>query len=188
LFGDNLMVCPVTTKGAQTRTIYLPEGEWYDWWTGKKYSGKQYVHVVTPLDTLPVFAKAGAIIPMQPAMKYVGEKPVDVITLDVFPSANSSFKLYEDDGQSLKYEQGDYSISKINCTSSTNKIQIRISKPNGKFIPPPHSYVIKLHTVYTPKQVLENGKLNQQWKINNGLVYLSTSGNNTKDLELTINY
>jgi alpha-glucosidase (family GH31 glycosyl hydrolase) len=112
LFGESLMVCPVTTKGAQTRTVYLPEGEWYDWWTGKKYPGKQYVHVVTPLDTLPVFAKAGAIIPLQPAMKYVGEKAVDVISLDIFPAGNSSFDLYEDDGQSLNYLQGQYSITK----------------------------------------------------------------------------
>lgn len=188
LFGDNLMICPVTTKGAQTRTVYLPGGEWYDWWTGKKYSGKQYIHVVAPLDALPIFAKAGAIIPMQPAMKYVGEKPVDVIALEVFPSGNSSFNLYEDDGQSLNYQRGEYSISKINSASSANKIQIRISKPSGKFIPAQHSYIVKIHTAATPKQVMENGKLNEQWKINNGLLYISTSGNNTKDLELTINY
>jgi alpha-glucosidase (family GH31 glycosyl hydrolase) len=146
------------------------------------------VHVVTPLDTLPIFAKAGAIIPMQTTMKYVGEKTVDVITLDVFPSVHSSFNLYEDDGQRLKYKQGDYSISKINCVSSPGKIQITISKPSGKFAPALHSYTIKLHTTKTPKNILENGKLNQQWKINNGVVYLSSLGNNTKDLELTINY
>jgi alpha-glucosidase len=57
LFGKDIMVCPVTTKGAQTRTVYLPQGEWFDYWTGKKYSGRQYIHVVTPLDTLPLFVK-----------------------------------------------------------------------------------------------------------------------------------
>ncbi len=54
LFGNSMMVCPVTTKGAQTRTVYLPKGKWTTYWTGKTYTGHQYVHVVTPLGTMPI--------------------------------------------------------------------------------------------------------------------------------------
>ena len=112
MFGNNMMICPVTVKGAKTRSIYLPEGNWVDYWTGKEYTGKKYIHVVTPLDTIPIFVKAGAIIPMQPTMIYVGEKPVDVITVEIFPNKNSSFELYEDDGTSLQYQQGNFAITK----------------------------------------------------------------------------
>jgi alpha-glucosidase (family GH31 glycosyl hydrolase) len=158
MFGDNLMVCPVTQKGAQTRSVYLPEGEWYDYWTGKKYSGKQYVHVVTPLDTMPVFAKAGSIIPLQPAMLYEGEKPIDKITLEIFPGADGSFELYEDDGKSLNYLNKEYSITSIKSKVTGGDVHVSISKPAGKYIPYKRSYIIKFHTSKLPTNVQVNQK------------------------------
>lgn len=160
LFGQQLMVCPVTTKGAQTRSVYLPEGEWFDWWTGKKYSGKQYVHVLTPLDTMPLFAKAGAIIPMQPSMNYIGEKAVDTITLNIFPGSGS-FTLYDDDGESLSYQQGNFSTTNI-TVSGTN---VTIGKTEGKFTPPSRKYLIRLHTPVKPGSVSENSWYNEKEKI-----------------------
>ena len=65
MLGDNLMVCPVTTKGAQTRTVYLPEGNWVDYWTGNTFSGKKFISVLCPLDKMPLFVKAGGILPKQ---------------------------------------------------------------------------------------------------------------------------
>lgn len=160
MFGTSMMVCPVTVKGAKTRSIYLPEGQWFDYWTGKEYEGKRYVHVVTPLDTIPVFVKAGAIIPMQPAMSYIGEKPVDVITLEIFPGAQlSAFDLYEDDGTSLKYKQGEFAITKISSNVSPDKLSVMIQKPMGKFIPALHSYTGKIHLKNKPVSVVENGKV-----------------------------
>jgi alpha-glucosidase len=192
MFGENLMVCPVTTKGAQTRTVYLPGGEWYDWWTGKKYTGKQFVHVVAPLDTIPVFAKAGAIIPMQPAMKYVGEKPVDVITLDIFPSGNSSFNLYEDDGQSLNYLQGQYSITKIKASVSSERFHLRIEKPEGNFIPTKHRYLLKVHVHNNlkPRRVFENAVELSNWTYNEkeNVVYVTTTNDNSKNIDIDISY
>lgn len=159
LFGDALMICPVTTKGAQTRTVYLPEGNWFDYWTGKKISGNQFITAVSPLDTIPIFAKAGAIIPMQDAMSYVGEKQPEKITLDIFPGANSSFSLYEDDGQSLRYQDDEFGITRIELISSKSSIQISIAKPEGKFTPLPHHFLLKIHSDKKPKEVLENGRL-----------------------------
>jgi alpha-glucosidase len=158
LFGSSLMVCPVTTKGAQTRSVYLPEGLWYDYWTGKQYNGRQYIHVLTPLDVLPMFVKAGSIIPMQPAMAWLGEKPVDIITLDIFPSKNGSFELYEDDGQTLQYQQGNYAITRMNITDEKSSIIVNISKPQGKFVPAVHRYLAKVHMDAAPVRVTENDK------------------------------
>jgi alpha-glucosidase (family GH31 glycosyl hydrolase) len=190
LFGNDLMVCPVTTKGAQTRTVYLPEGEWYDWWTGKKYSGKQYIHVVTPLDSLPIFAKAGAIIPMQPAMKYVGEKPVDVITLDVFPGDSSSFELYEDDGTSLNYQQNEFALTKITSKRVAKRLTLKIEKPEGIFSSPGHAYLLRIHTAVKPRQVVENNTAVTGWTFNakENLALIKTTNDNSNTINLIISF
>ncbi len=158
LFGDKMMVCPVIVKGAQTRTIYLPKGIWFDYWTGAKYTGKQYIHILTPVDHLPIFVKAGSIIPMQPAMKYMDEKPVDVITLDVFLGQASEFKLYEDDGVSLKYQHGDKAITHITLTNNAGGWELQIKKPAGSFIPAQHIYLAKIHWAgdKEPSSITEN--------------------------------
>ncbi|QJD95234.1 DUF4968 domain-containing protein [Mucilaginibacter robiniae] len=160
LFGDNLMICPVTVKGAQTRIIYLPEGNWYNYWTGEQYTGKQYIHILTPLLQLPVFVKAGSIIPMQPEMNYMNEKPVDVITLDIFPGPSGNFKLYEDDGLSLNYQQGNYAITNITQLSNSKQVfTLRVSKPVGAFVPEKHQYIAKIHwTGKLPTIIAENGE------------------------------
>lgn len=171
MFGNSMMVCPVTVKGSKTRSIYLPEGNWFDYWTGKSYYGKKYIHVVTPLDTIPVFVKAGAIIPMQPPMIYIGEKPVDVITLEIFPNQNSSFEMYEDDGTSLKYQQGNFAITKITSNLSSQILSVKIQKPLGKFIPSMHGYMAKIHLQKMPSSITENG---------NGLSMISNGDINNK--------
>jgi len=152
------MVCPVTVKDAQTRTVYLPRGIWFDYWTGKKYTGKQYIHILTPADHLPIFVKAGSIIPMQPVMKYMDEKPVDVITLDIFPGQASGFKLYEDDGISLKYQRGEKAITQIVMANVAGGWELQIKKPAGSFIPAPHAYLAKIHWPHDqePSLVTEN--------------------------------
>src|SRR5207253_2413092 len=114
------------------------QGNWYDWWTGKKYSGKSYINVVSPLDTMPIFAREGAIIPSQPEMQYVGEKEVKEITLDIYPAANSSFSLYEDDGESLDYLQNNFSITKIDVSQTAGQTQVKIASPVGMYKPSKH--------------------------------------------------
>ena len=198
MFGDNFMVCPVTVKGAQTRTIYLPAGTWFDYWTGQRYSGKQYIHILCPLDKLPLFVKAGAIIPMQPEMTYMDEKPVDVITLDIFPDKTSSFNMYEDDGLSLKYQQGAYAITAINASVTDVGFTLQIPKPQGDFTPTLHTYMAKIHWAgKQPVAVTESGKaLNKADSLNtaagwsydatNKLLWVKTAGNNTSNIIINV--
>lgn len=202
LFGNNLMVAPVITKGAKTRTVYLPEGDWYDYWTGKKYTGKQNINVVTPIDTIPVYAKAGAIIPMQPEMKYVSEKPVNEITLDIFPGKSSSFDLYEDDGLSLDYQTGKFALTRITTTSLANNLKVYISKTTGSFDPLKRTYLVKirLEEGSKPATVTENGKkvtlssgpaLSGRGYFYNekgNVIYVKSSGTNRSNIELIVNY
>ncbi|MEH6406794.1 MAG: TIM-barrel domain-containing protein, partial [Leeuwenhoekiella sp.] len=103
LLGDDFMICPVTTKGAQTRTVYLPEGKWINYWDNKTFTGKQYINVLCPLDEMPIFVKAGAIIPMQAPLQFIGNKETTAITFDIYPYKKSDFTLYDDDGKTTEY-------------------------------------------------------------------------------------
>jgi alpha-D-xyloside xylohydrolase len=89
---------------------YLPKGaSWYDFWTGKRYKGGQNVNLQTTLDHVPMFVRAGSILPLGPEMQYVGEKTWDNLEIRVYPGADGTFTLYEDEGDSYRYEQGIYS-------------------------------------------------------------------------------
>jgi alpha-D-xyloside xylohydrolase len=106
LFGPALMVNPVTTAGATSRGVYLPSGvAWYDFWTGLKNNGGQTVQTDAPIDKMPLFVKAGSIVPMGPFIQYAMES-VDPVELRVYPGANGSFTLYEDEGDNYNYESG----------------------------------------------------------------------------------
>jgi alpha-glucosidase/alpha-D-xyloside xylohydrolase len=106
LWGRDLLVAPVVEPGATVRRLYLPEGTWYDWWTGKKLAGKQWVKRPVDLATMPLYVRAGAIVPLDPVRQYTAEAVTEPTTLRVHPGADGTFTLYDDDGQSLGYRDG----------------------------------------------------------------------------------
>ncbi|TNE66596.1 MAG: DUF5110 domain-containing protein [Alphaproteobacteria bacterium] len=110
MFGPAFLVAPVGEFGARSRAVYLPEGaDWYDLNTGKFAKGGQTVTAYAPYERMPVFVRAGSIVPMGPVTQYVDEKPDATLTITVYTGANGSFSLYEDDGVSMKYRNGAYS-------------------------------------------------------------------------------
>jgi len=165
-FGDQMIVCPVTTKGAKSRTVYLPEGKWIDYWSGEQFSGKKNILVLTPLAKLPIFIKAGAIIPMQPDMQYFGEKPIDPITLDIYPSGNSSTRLYEDDGLSLKYQDGEFVQTEIKCSDTSTSVFVDIQPTEGKFKVPDRNYTLIIHLDKSPESVTLGENIVKSWNFN----------------------
>jgi len=96
MFGDALLVAPVYTPDNR-RTVYLPEGRWFDYWTDEEYEGPSTIKVQPPLEVLPLYIKGNSIIPMGPDMSYVGEKPFDPITLDVRLHSEAECTIYDDD-------------------------------------------------------------------------------------------
>ncbi len=112
MFGDALLVAPVLEPGARQRDVYLPSGAWYDWWSGRRLAGGRTVGVDAPLDRLPIFARAGAIVPAWPVMQHTGERSIDVLTLYVWVGDGESV-LYEDDGASTAYRQGAMRITHL---------------------------------------------------------------------------
>jgi len=109
MFGPSMMINPVSSTGATSRPVYLPGGEWYDFWTGKKISGGQTITAGAPLDTLPIFVKSGSIIPMGPEIEYATQS-IDPLEIRVYRGSDAHFVLYEDEGDTYNYEVGQYSL------------------------------------------------------------------------------
>lgn len=107
LLGDALLAAPVVEEGGLRRSVLLPPGEWYDFWTFERYEGGQTVEIPAPLERLPLMVRAGAVLPLWPEMQYIGEKPVDTLLLRVFMGQHDTV-LYEDRGEGLEYRSGDY--------------------------------------------------------------------------------
>lgn len=103
LWGRDWLVAPVVQKGAKSRRVYLPEGIWFDWWTGEKLSGRRWIERAVDLATMPLYVRAGAIVPLDPVRQYTSQSMVEPATLRVHPGANGAFTLYDDDSQSLGY-------------------------------------------------------------------------------------
>lgn len=107
MFGPAFLVNPVTVPKARSRPVYLPEAAaWYDFWTGAAIAGGQTIEAPAPYDAIPLFVRAGAIMPFGPELQYISEQPADPITLYVYAGADGAFTLYEDDGLTYGYERG----------------------------------------------------------------------------------
>jgi alpha-D-xyloside xylohydrolase len=116
----------------QTRNVYLPcNHKWYDFWTGDMLSGGQFFTSASPIDKIPLLVKAGSIIPMGPFVQYATEKPADPIELRIYPGADGSFTLYEDENDNYNYEKGAFSI--ISFSWNDLKRQLTIAKRRGTF-------------------------------------------------------
>jgi alpha-glucosidase (family GH31 glycosyl hydrolase) len=118
-FGKELLVAPIVDS-TDAKEIYLPPGEWIDYFTGKTYKGDQVIKQVYSIETMPVFVKSGSIIVRQPDMDYSDQKPLDHLILDIYGTLASSFELYEDDGLTLDYEKARYARTSIKYTQLKN--------------------------------------------------------------------
>lgn len=113
MVGDSLLVAPVVNPGQTKRMVYLPEGDWYDYFTKEKIEGGKYIIVDAPIDKCPIFVKAGSIIPKYPVQQYIGEKEITEIKLDYFPGPECQYFHYQDDGETFNYKNGEYNCYKI---------------------------------------------------------------------------
>jgi alpha-D-xyloside xylohydrolase len=111
MFGPNLLVAPVTEQGATSRSVYLPAGaDWYNFWTKERIRGGQRVDVAAPIDIIPLFVRAGSILPLGAEVESTNEvQRIDKI--EIYPGADGRFDLYSDDGATYAYEQGQYNLS-----------------------------------------------------------------------------
>lgn len=163
MVGDWLLVAPVVYEGAKTRIVYLPRGEWFNFWTNEKITGGLPIIVETPLDFCPIFVRGGAIIPMRDVVQFSGEKPIDPLVLNVYPSGTSKVEYYEDDGVSFNYTRGEFLLVEYTCTKNGNTIRFEAGERKGSYNPGARTLEVRFNGVeLKPSKVLWNGKELQQ--------------------------
>lgn len=131
LWGGDMLVAPVFEKGVESRDVYFPRGAWYDWWTNEKISGGQYVSRKTDLSTMPIYVRAGAIIPVDPVRQYTSEVISEPTTLKIYSGSNGSFVLYEDDGTSLDYLKNKFALTQLLWDDKSKKLTVQPGSPGN---------------------------------------------------------
>ncbi|MEV7521327.1 TIM-barrel domain-containing protein [Streptomyces sp. NPDC091371] len=164
--GDSFLVAPITSSTTSRDNIYLPAGTWTDYRTGTVYQGPKTLNGhEAPLDSTPVFVKGGGIVPMWPQMNHSGEKPVDVLTYDLYPSGTSTFTLYEDDGITRAYQNGASATQKVTMNapaSGTGTVTVDVGASVGSYAGKPagRGYEFNVHLGGAPSTVaLGSGQL-----------------------------
>jgi alpha-glucosidase len=159
MFGEDLLIAPVLWPGERQRELHLPAGVWYDYWTNVRYDGGGNVNVPAPIDRIPIFVRAGAIVPSQQPVQYSDEAPIDPLTLTVYPADSSTSQYYGDDGESFAYQSGVYLKRKIEQRRSEDLIRIAVGKTEGSFPAPQRFIDVRVVGVDAePRAVRLNGK------------------------------
>ena len=168
LFGDQIIVSPVTApadkiSGLATEQVWLPKGEWIERPTGTHFAGPTTVERSFTIDQIPVYVRAGTIVPMQPAMLHTGEKPVDPLIVNVWPlapGASSSYPVYEDSGVAVEYQRGVFARTPIKATENGNTLRVEIGPVEGSYpgMLKTRGYEVRLPADWPPVSVTVNGK------------------------------
>jgi alpha-glucosidase len=135
MFGRSLLVAPKAWPFVEPYEVTLPKGDWFDYWTGEKHSGPAEFKVDPPLDTLPVYVRAGSILPEQPVVEYVGQEIKGPLTLRVYPGPDCSGDLYSDDGDTLAYQKGDSLRMHFTCEATAGQVNVHIPAGDGPYHP-----------------------------------------------------
>ncbi len=143
LWGKDMLIAPVYEKGATSRTVYLPKGNWYDWWTNEKVKGGTATNRAVDLSILPIYVRAGAIIPFDPVRQYTAQKVSEPTTFKIFTGGDGQFTLYDDDGISQEYLKGKGNETTINWDDKRRILTIK-SVVNNKEVVKPRQFKIQL--------------------------------------------
>ena len=140
LFGPAILVSPVYTQGATSRSVYLPAATWYDFWTGEKIAGGQRITADAPLAKLPLYVRAGSIVPMGPAMEWSTQKPADPIELRIYPGADGDFTLYEDENDNYDYTKGQHATIALHWNDAEHTLTIGARQGSYPGMAPQHTF------------------------------------------------
>lgn len=169
LLGDNLLVAPITAPaqdGVAAKEVWFPPGSWTDIFTGETQAGDRVATVSCPLDRMPVFARAGAILPQMPDMDYIGQKPMDTLILEVFASAPGAFTLYEDDGDSLEYRKDSCARTELELEKAKDggwDLTVAATRGNYKGQMLTRAIQVRMHLAQAPRSVTGTGLEKVDW-------------------------
>jgi len=137
LWGRNILVAPVVEQGATSRRVYLPQGDWFDYWTGEKRKGGSEIVCAVDLETLPLFVRAGSLLPLGPIKQFVGETVDGPLSVTIYPGGDATFLLYEDDGVSFNYRKGEWMGLEMKWDDAKRILSLRLAA-GSKMLGPMH--------------------------------------------------
>ncbi len=143
MLGSSLLAAPIYRPGVEHRAVYLPEGRWYDWWSGEVIDGPTHILVHAPLERMPLYVRAGSIIPMAPVMQYVDERPLDQLTLRIW-KGTGEWTLYEDDGHTFEYKTGASCTTTYRVRTEGQQTLVEIKAREGGFSPAAREAIVEL--------------------------------------------
>ena len=159
-FGDEILVAPVYEKGSENRSVFLPEGTWYNYWTDEIIKGNNQINVEAPVSRIPLFVKQGSIIPMREYASSIEKGSNLKLTLHIYPGENGVFKLIEDDGISNDYLKNLFSVTIIELRKHRNGFSLIINPCNGSYIGNIENRIWSfcIHSNDVPKKLFINNK------------------------------
>ena len=157
LWGRDILVAPVVEKGATNRRVYLPAGVWYDSWTRERHDGGREIDRAVDLETMPLFVRAGAIIPMGPVRQFTGEVSDEPTVLTVYPGANGAFTLYDDDGISFAYRQGAWTGIQMAWNDRTRQLTLSLAPGSRMLAPGRRNFQVQAVGAARPQPVTFTG-------------------------------
>jgi alpha-glucosidase len=165
LFGSDLFVAPVTTETVDAEEIHLAPGDWYDYWTSQKHASTEKIAPHPALNELPLYVRAGAIIPMQPIVQTTEEKPIGPLEIKVYAGENCRGSLYEDDGHTFAYQRGEIRRTNFSCEVTPNSITVSAKTEKSAYQPWWHSAQLTIIGVPNkPNELRAGQQITQAWQ------------------------
>jgi alpha-glucosidase/alpha-D-xyloside xylohydrolase len=158
LWGRDVLVSPVVEKGATARRLYLPRGAWFDYWTEEKLQGGRELDRKVDLETTPLHVRAGAILPLAPVRQFVEERVNGPLTLVVYPGADGTASLYEDDGRSFDYRRGVWMRIQMDWRDATRTLSLRLAPGSRMLEPRSRAIEVRVAGEKTVKAVTFEGR------------------------------
>jgi alpha-glucosidase (family GH31 glycosyl hydrolase) len=158
LWGRDFLVAPVTEQAATLRKLYLPRGDWYDFWTEEKLAGGREISRKVDLATMPLYARAGAIVPLGPVRQYASEKISDPLLLQIYPGADGTFDLYEDDGSSFNFRRGEWLGIRLQWNDRRRRLTLTLAEGARMLPPSPRKIEIRVVPGMTKRAVAFAGR------------------------------
>ncbi|MGY2767503.1 alpha-glucosidase [Thermostichus sp. MS-CIW-26] len=156
MLGSALLAAPVVRPGVRCRAVYLPQGTWFDWWTGQAHTGPRYILVPAPLEQLPLFVRGGSVLPLAPPCPSTAHLRRDQPHLKLYPG-NGSFTLYEDDGETLAHRAGAWATTLFRLRQQNGQLILEIEARQGNWSPPQRSWLLE-PLGHTPLSLPDTGQ------------------------------
>ncbi len=154
LWGPQILVAPVVEKAATARSVYLPRGNWYDFWSNERVEGGREIRRSVDLETMPLYIAAGTVLPLGPVKQHTNETVDQPLSISIYPGADGSFLLYEDDGRSFNYRKGGWMGTRLNWNHASRTLTLTLV-PGSRMLPPLRN--ISINVFGTEKNVIFDG-------------------------------